>query len=211
MNYAKYIDIPNWEQIRDDLIAFRNKRISEGVYDREDGKGLYGWWCHFEDEVEKELPLLLEAFDNMGLKMRQLILFVNTTNSLDVTDHNNPEAIFIHQDSEDSDEAEGFKQPKEIEWSTTFNPTTAINIPLEYCEGSSTLFYERINNLPEVYYPKYDCGGLDHNSVKEVFRFELNKPAVLKINVPHGVHNPHKEDRVVATFRFYNSIDHLLD
>lgn len=211
MNYAKYIDIPNWEQIRDDLIAFRNKRISEGLYNRDDGQGLFKWWCHFEDEVKTELPLLFNTFEEMGLKMRQLILFVNSTNSLEVKDHNDPRSIFIHQDSEDSDDAEGFKQPSEIEWSTTFNPTAAINIPMENCEGSGTLFYERINDIPEAYYPKYDCGGLDHNSVKEVFRFELNKPAVLRINVPHGVYNPHKEDRVVATFRFYNSIDHLLD
>ncbi len=40
---------------------------------------------------------------------------------------------------------------------------------------------------------------------------EVAPLAVLRINVPHAVHNPHSEPRVVATFRFRNDIEHLFN
>jgi hypothetical protein len=33
----------------------------------------------------------------------------------------------------------------------------------------------------------------------------------LRVNVPHAVHNPNNEPRVVATFRFRNSVQHLFE
>jgi hypothetical protein len=94
---------------------------------------------------------------------------------------------------------------------TGFETTNAINIPLLNCAGSATLFYKLLKKDPDIYYAATNCGGHAKSSVEEVFRFELDRPAVLRINVPHAVYNPHDEPRVVATFRFYESTDHLLD
>jgi hypothetical protein len=62
-----------------------------------------------------------------------------------------------------------------------------------------------------VYYDDfYMCGGLDHSLITEVDSFTLDKPAILRVNVPHGVLNPTDKLREVATFRFYEDTDHLL-
>ena len=198
MNYAKYIDIPNWIDLRDQLIQFKNIRTPSDAL----------WWCHFENEVTEHIPELIAVFESMGLKMHQLIFFTNLKNDLTAIDHTDPSSMFIHTDRQDDPDSKFDDVPV----LTDFPPTNAINIPMENCEGSLTLFYELKNeSLDDVYYPTYNCGGHDHSNVNEVFRFELNTPAVLRINVPHAVHNPHNEPRVVATFRFRNDIEHLFN
>jgi hypothetical protein len=198
MVYAKYIDIPNWISLRDQLIQFKNTHTP--------AKAL--WWCHFENEVKEHMPELIAVFESMGLHMHQLIFFTNLKNDLSMLDHANPSSMFIHTDRQDDPDSKFDDVPV----LTDFPPTSAINIPMENCEGSLTLFYELKNELlDDVYYPTYNCGGHDHTNVTEVFRFELNTPAVLRINVPHAVHNPHNEPRVVATFRFRNDIEHLFN
>jgi hypothetical protein len=134
-----------------------------------------------------------------------MILFDNLPNDLTITDHDDPLSVFIHTDSEDKEDTVGIPHPPEVEFSTDFKPTYALNIPLENCEESLTMWYEFTrDNDRDCYYPHVDCGGHKHDAVREVFRFELNKPAVIDVSVPHGVYNPHKERRTVATFRFYN-------
>jgi hypothetical protein len=198
MNYAKYIDIPQWEDLRDQLIDFKN------MYTPVDAL----WWCHFEEEVKEQIPDLIATFESMGLRLHQLIFFTNLKNDVSMSDHRDPTSMFIHTDRQDDPDSKFDDVPV----LTDFPPTNAINIPMEQCDGSLTLFYELVDNTAEdVYYPTYNCGGHDHANVKEVFRFELNSPAVLRINVPHAVHNPHNEPRVVATFRFYNDIEYLLN
>jgi hypothetical protein len=198
MNYAKYIDIPNWISLRDQLIRFKKIHTPVDAL----------WWCHFENEVKEHIPELIAVFESMGLHMHQLIFFTNLKNDLNMLDHNNPSSMFIHTDRQDDPDSKF----DDVLVLTDFPPTNAINIPMEYCEDSLTLFYELIDDAADdVYYPTYNCGGHDHANVKEVFRFELNKPAVLRINVPHAVHNPHNEPRVVATFRFRNDIEYLLN
>ena len=100
---------------------------------------------------------------------------------------------------------------------TDFDPTNAINIPLINCENSKTLFYDiqlkdgKQEDDIYVYYDDfYMCGGLDHSLITEVDSFTLDKPAILRVNVPHGVLNPTDKLREVATFRFYEDTDHLL-
>lgn len=198
MNYAKYIDIPNWTNLRDQLIKFSEENTPKDAL----------WWCHFEDEVKAQIPELIDTFASMNLTMKQLIIFTNLQNDLNQKDHTNPEAIFIHTDREDDPDSTFDKVPV----LTNFPPTNAINIPLLNCEGSLTLFYKlKDESQSDVYYPTYNCGGHDHSNVEEVFRFELDKPAVLRINVPHAVHNPHTAPRVVATFRFAEDIEYLLN
>ena len=87
----------------------------------------------------------------------------------------------------------------------------ALNIPLEHCEESTTLFYSLTDeSQDDVYYPTYNCGGHSHSNAVEVERFNLVQPAVLRVDVPHGVYNPCKEPRTVATFRFESDLQDLL-
>jgi len=195
MIYSKYIHVPNWQQHQKDLIDFY---YSAGKYSPD-----MWWWCHFDDEVKLHMPNLIKDFASVGLQMHQLIYFTTPPKDITVTDHEDPLSIFIHQDAQDNPDYY-------TDLDTQFNPTFAVNIPLENCEGSTTFFYRRTDDEPEVYYPWHGCGGLKHSSVKEVHRFELNQPALLRINVPHGVFNPHAAHRTVATFRFYNNIDFLI-
>ncbi len=195
MIYSKYIHVPNWQQHQKDLIDFY---YSAGKYSPD-----MWWWWHFDDEVKLHMPNLIKDFASVGLQMHQLIYFTTPPKDITVTDHEDPLSIFIHQDAQDNPDYY-------TDLDTQFNPTFAVNIPLENCEGSTTFFYQRTDDEPEVYYPWHGCGGLKHSSVKEVHRFELNQPALLRINVPHGVFNPHAAHRTVATFRFYNNIDFLI-
>jgi hypothetical protein len=184
-----FIDIPDLEKHQTSLINFRNTRGNTNTL----------WWCHFKDEVDEHLPDLTKMFkEHFSLTVRQLIYFCIPHNKEGITDPNHPESIFIHIDGKDED------------W-TLFDPNFAVNIPLEHCEGTYTMFYEKINDDPDPYYPVYDCGGVAHTSVKEAFRFQLHKTAVLRINEPHGVFNPNKELRVVATIRFEENLEHLLE
>jgi hypothetical protein len=196
--YAKYIDIPNWESLRTQIIDFKNKFTPpppETV-----------WWCHFEEEVKKEIPDLVDTFNRMNLTMKQMIIFTNLQNDLSVTDNNNPLSIFVHTDREDDADSPYDKIPV----LTDFVPTIALNIPLENCEDSMTLFYKlKDEQRSDVYYPTYNCGGHDHQNIVEVERFNLTKPAVLRINVPHGVHNPNSQPRTVATFRFQENLEYF--
>ena len=205
MNYAKYIDIPNWETFRDNIVGFRNRDLEKNKDWPDSGRHI--WWCYFKDEVDENVPGLIETFKSLGLTMRQMILFNNVPNDINVKDHNNPKSLFIHTDSQDDSKSpyDGYRNIV-----TNFVPTHALNIPLVNCEGSTTIFYKRINDNPEVFHVNPGCGGWAHQDVEEVSRFHLNKPAVLRINIPHAVWNPHNSDRIVATFRFEESLEKYL-
>lgn len=201
MIYAKFIHIPEWEKLQKELINFRYK------HSRPDEL----WWCHFEEEVKEKLPNLHNTFQNMNLKMRQLIFFDNLNNSLEVTDPTDSRCLFIHTDRADDENTVGTGLPEDIEYSTNFQPRWAINIPLENYAGSKTIWYELLDKTaPDVLYTAYDCGGHDPKNCEEVFRFELTQPAILAIDKPHAVYNPNKEIRSVATFRFYEDLEFLI-
>ena len=195
MLFAKFISIPEWESLQQKLIDHKNKTT------------VSKWWCFFPDEVKQDLPDVYTTFENMGLHIKQMIYFTNVQNDLSVKDNMDPKSVFIHTDREDELDA---RHEDNIPLLTNFQPDYAINIPLEYCKGSLTLFYKPINSNSDVYYPVYNCGGHRHDDVEEVHRFELSTPAVLRINVPHAVHNPHPNPRSVATFRFYENLEYLL-
>ena len=206
MKYYQYVDIPEWKHLQVELIEYRNKNLfsTKNDLDLDPDKK---WYCYFADTVKKDLPNVYLTFEKMNLHVKQMIFFTNMQNDLSITDSLDPRSVFIHTDSEDNTDA---RYETNVPLLTDFQPTNALNIPLENCEGSLTLFYKTINNNPDVYYPLYNCGGHAHYDVVEVERFELNRPAVLRINVPHAVHNPHSEPRSVATFRFYEDLENLL-
>lgn len=207
MKYYNFIDLPNWKNHQTDIIKFRDNNpppdelISEYLKHTPEGQEVYvSWYCFFADEIKKGLPELYNTFESMGLNVHQMIFFTNKPNNEEVTDPKDPMCPFIHIDAKDE---ETFEE-------TQFEPTNAINIPLENCEDSFTTFYKIKDKEQHTYYPNfYLCGGLYPETVKEVDRFTLSKPAVLRVNVPHAVLNPTNELRHVATFRFYNDTEFL--
>ena len=207
MKYYNFIDLPNWKKHQSDLIQFRNNNpppqniVDDFAKHTMEGQDVYvHWYCFFEDEIEKGLPELYKDFKDMGLDVHQLIFFTNKSNDETVVDPTDPMCPFIHIDAKDVDDNE----------ETQFAPTNAINIPLENCENSFTTFYKVLDTEHHTYYPNfYLCGGLAPDTVEEVERFTLSKPAALRVNVPHAVLNPTNELRHVATFRFYNNTDFL--
>lgn len=201
MKYMNYIDIPNWEKYKGDLLYFYEKL----------GDPKRVWWCYHEDQVQEHIPEFYNMWEKeFGIHLRQLIFFVNYKNDPTVMDPNDDRAIFIHVDSQDVDDQDE-RLPLNQQYATQFNPKHAINIPLVNCEGSYTLWYQQINNNPHTYYPKYDCGGIHPLDAKELYRGELSKPAVLKIDIPHGVYIPENSPRIVATMRFYEPLDFLMN
>ena len=206
MNYYNYVDVADWKRLQTQLIEHKNKNLWSTKEDL-DNDPKKKWYCYFSEQIKEELPDVYNTFESMGLHVRQLIYFTNMQNDLSIKDNMDERSVFIHTDAEDVLDA---RYENNIPMLTDFQPMNALNIPLENCDGSLTLFYKTINSNPDVYYPLYDCGGHGHNDVKEVARFELSKPAVLRINVPHAVHNPHGEPRSVATFRFYEDLEDYL-
>ena len=199
MNYAKYIDLPNWKNLQEQLIEFRETHSNKEVF----------WWSHSLDEIEEHLPDIANTFKSLGLTIRQMIFFTNLNNDIDIDDPLDMRAVFIHTDMPDDPESR-LKYP--IPVFTDFEPSNAINIPLLNCDGSTTLFYKlKDQTAKDVYYRANDGAGHSKNNVEEIYRFELNKPAVIRVNVPHAVWNPNPEPRIVVTFRFVESIDHLLE
>lgn len=196
MKNYNYIDIPNWKTLRDQIIEF--KKVAE----KSEPESLC-WQCYFLDTLKKELPDVVDAFAKLGLTPRQMILFDNAPNNINEKDHKSGKAVFVHIDARDDEREE-----------TDFDPTNAINIPLVNCAESETLFYELLiddeGEMYRYYEDFYMCGGLNHKMIKEVDRFKLDKPAILRVNIPHGVYNPTNEIREVATFRCYENTDHLL-
>lgn len=209
MKYYNFIDLPNWKNHQTSIMDFRSNNpppkelVDEYAKHAAEGEDTYvSWYCFFEDKIKEELPDLYADFKAMGLDVHQMIFFTNKPNDESVTDPKDPMCPFIHIDAKD-DEYDGNDE-------TQFEPTNAINIPLENCENSFTTFYKINDREDHVYYPNfYLCGGLEPTAVTEVERFTLSKPAVLRVNVPHAVINPTNELRHVATFRFYNNTEFL--
>lgn len=206
MKYYNYIDIPNWKILQKQLIEHCHKNLFRTKEDIDKDPDLK-WWCYFPEQIKKDLPDVFYTFKRMGLSIKQMIYFTNMQNDILITDSSDPKSLFIHTDHEDNLDA---RYDTNVPLLTNFQPTNALNIPLENCEGSSTLFYRRLNNNGDVFYPMYNCGGHACTDVEEVERFELYKPAVLRINVPHAVYNPHHKLRSVATFRFNESLETYL-
>jgi hypothetical protein len=198
MKYANYLDMPDWEKHRESLWEFKTKNMPDDL-----------WWSFPEEKIKEGLPEFYDMLvTKFNLHVKQLIFFGNLTNDINITDPTDSRAIFIHIDSMDSNEQIGKQQPPDQMASTKFLTTNAINIPLRHYEGTYTLWYEE-KEPSTVLYTHYGCGGLQRESLNEVFRFQLTSPAVININKPHGVWNPNQQTRWVATMRFHESLEHL--
>jgi hypothetical protein len=80
---------------------------------------------------------------------------------------------------------------------------TAICFPIYNTEDSITSFYEPYHS--DAYYKKSDNKTIlfeISNSIRKIDEFTLNKPTIMKITVPHGVHSTSNKPRAVYSIRF---------
>jgi hypothetical protein len=188
MKYADYITIPNFEKHTADLLEFRRTQGNTGTY----------WDNYQDDEIEHHFPNLVKEFkDSFNLTIIQLVFFSIPPNDIWIKDPLDPKAVYIHVD--------GYNEEHQ-----KYIPKHAINLPLEYCEGTLTFFYKLRKENAGTYYTVFDCEGISPNAVEQVEQIEISKPAIIRVDVPHGVWNPNSNNRLVVTLRFAENLDHML-
>lgn len=79
----------------------------------------------------------------------------------------------------------------------------SLNMPVLNCPGTSTVFYE--GNAEPEYIP-LNNGKIGYNkflpeNCTEIERFTLDRPAILRVDVPHNVVNPNDTLRIALAFR----------
>lgn len=189
MVYARYVEIPRFEEHRLRLLNFRKINGDLSTL----------WDNYNEEQSNLYFPEIVKEFKNsFGITVIQLIFFSIPPNKLGITDSYDPKSIFVHTDSYNEDN---------MPYDTNF----AINLPLENCNGTYTIFYKYVDKPTLVHYPVFTGLGLSHSVVEEVDRFEVCRPSILRINEPHGVWNPTDRNRLVATIRFKENLEYLIE
>jgi hypothetical protein len=185
--FYQYFDYPNWLDHQEKLLAYRKLKIPNDQ----------AWGGVNYDEFVTDLKDIIDDYKDLGLYIKQIIFISFPPTDLNSTDMNDPKTIYIHIDSKD-DEEHLLKDSVD----TVFAPKYVLNIPLVNCEKSTTFFYDVIDptkNTPSNHI--WGGGCVDYSNVVEADNFTLNKPAFLKVDVPHAVHNPTDELRIVCSMR----------
>jgi hypothetical protein len=197
--YYSYYDYPGWEEHQKRLWDYRERVNPEDQ----------AWWSVNYDTFKDDLGDLLQEFRDVGIYVQQIIYIAFRSTQMDNMDPSDASSIYIHIDSKDDEEHLQKQQD-----TTTFTPEYVFNIPLKNCESSETLFFEFIDPTdPNRNLGQHAWGGgcVDYNNIYEADRFKLDRPAFLKINGPHAVHNPTQEPRIVASIRIHKDSPALKD
>lgn len=205
-NYWRFLDIPDWEIHRDDILKFleNNPLSSTEMKEFELDEKLGSttsliWQCLEEEKIKEAFPKLCDAFLNLGLNVRFALILKFESSNDDISDTGSKNCPYIHIDEGICD---GLVSANRF----------AINIPLLNCENSHTLFYSIKNERKEKYYTYYNQTGLDPECVNIESRLPgLTKPALLRTHVPHSVVNYSDKTRTVVTFRFYEDLEFLFN
>jgi hypothetical protein len=192
---CKYFDFHNWKDTQTSLINyFKKLQITEL------------WYPISLEEMEENVPEVVATLRKNNIIPLQLIFFqFPGPTDLNINDPNDIRTPYLHIDNLDNEEV--CSKTRTV---TLFSPVYVLNIPLINCEKSETLFYNYINpEEPELQWhawgPKNnEIRLIDRNNVVLFDRITLDKPAFLKINMPHAVHNPTNEPRIVASIRIGN-------
>lgn len=196
ITYCKYFEFENWLYVKERLIDYFQRSNIEDI-----------WYPISLAEMEKDIPDIVELLKKSGAIPLQLI-FIQFPGPTDLTstDPDSSKTVYIHIDHPDEDENASVEITRAP---TDFIPKYVLNIPLINCESSLTLFYDlKDKNKKELPWggwgsePKESGVTLvDHSNVTLVDSIVLDKPAILKIDVPHAVHNPTDNLRIVASIR----------
>jgi hypothetical protein len=196
ITYCKYFEFENWLYVKERLIDYFQRSNIEDI-----------WYPISLAEMERDIPDIVELLKKSGAIPLQLI-FIQFPGPTDLTstDPDDPKTVYIHIDHSDEDEHATLEITRAP---TNFVPTHVLNIPLINCESSITLFYElKDKTKNELPWGGWGIGPkeagitvVDHSNVTLVDTIVLDKPAILKIDVPHAVHNPTPDLRIVASIR----------
>jgi hypothetical protein len=193
--FYQYFDYPNWLEHQKKLLAYRELKMANIVTDNQ------SWAALNYDEFSMDLKDVIEDYAQLGLYIKQIIFISFPPTDLNSTDMNDPKTIYIHVDSKDDNE-----HLLKDSAPTLFSPKYVLNIPLVNCENSTTFFYDFIDPNKQTKSTHIHFGGcVDYSNVVEVDKFTLNKPAFLKVSVPHAVHNPTDSLRIVCSMRVDDS------
>lgn len=190
MKYYHYFEYPNWQKHRDMLISYREEK----------GFAKEAWTGVNLDQFKNDLPELILELKEQGIELLQIIFIAFRQTNLDSMDPNDPSSVYIHIDSKDD-----YEHLEKGVAPTTFAPEYVLNIPLINCDQSETLHYELIDPTLPGSNHAWGGGCVDYKNIKEVSRFTLDRPAILKVDVPHAVHNPTLNPRIVASMRITSS------
>lgn len=185
--FYHYFDYTNWKDHRDRLLAYKQEKVPDSE----------AWYGLSNEDFSEDLTDIIDDYRKLGVYINQIIFISFPPTDLNSTDMNDSKTIFIHIDSQDDEEhllKDGL--------STKFAPKYVLNVPLKNCEKSTTFFYDVVdpnNNNSN----KHVWGGgcVDYSNVVEVEKFNLDRPAFLKVDVPHAVHNPTNDLRIVCSMR----------
>lgn len=163
-----YVDIMNWEIIRDEILPI----IPESLLTGSSSSVSYPPEVF---EACRKNSVLMTEFRRLGL-----IDFWHSTGIVVVKPNG---ALPIHTD--------------------TGRHIWSLNIPMLNCSGSSTVFYE-VNAEPVFTPPKNGTTAYNKfpsENCIEIDRFTLDRPALLRVNLPHNVVNLTVAPRIALAFR----------
>lgn len=185
--FYHYFDYENWKDHRDRLLAYMEEKNTKKE----------AWFGLSDEEFHDDLSDIIEDYRKLGVYLKQIIFISFPPTDLSCTDKNDPRTIFIHIDSQDDEE-----HLSKDGLSTLFSPKYVLNVPLKNCEKSTTFFYDIIdpdNHKSDQHV--WGGGCVDYDNVVEAERLTLDRPAFLKVDVPHAVHNPTEDLRIVCSMR----------
>lgn len=98
----------------------------------------------------------------------------------------------------------------------------AINIPISGCEGTHHVYYNcKEDNIVEIKDQSNKRQGYskivspkDKSQMKELSRYEITKPALVKVNIMHGVENFKNTNRIMMSIRwpmFFTDLEQVFD
>lgn len=193
--YCKYYEFTDWQIVKNSLLQLYRQINQQELF-----------YAMPASELIQHVPQAMQILSQAGVDVNHIffIKFPGPTD-LSITDPNDSRTVYIHCDRVD----DGSAAENDNRFVNTIPPKYALNIPLLNCESSTTFFYKlKDANMDELPWAGWGQELLEdgtttiaHSNVERVDQITLDRPALVKIDSPHGVHNPTDDYRVVASVR----------
>jgi hypothetical protein len=195
----KYLDLPGWEQQVEFLLKWTDQNR---IADQDD----FQRWHRSEVEFLPEFKDHFKWWKQWGIIPNEMFVIRTPQNDIKITDVNDPRCPRIHQDHK-------FINVGDFNLNG-FEPQYSINFPLKDCSNTYTHFFEIVDTSKDPWVPYYgNESGADPRVCKEISQYHLIKPIIMRVKVPHCIHNPNPTLRQVICFRFENDsqLDHWIE
>lgn len=164
----KFVDIPNFDKIQQDLVAMVPSFFKE--------VSTHAVVVNVED-IKLHCPLLIDFFEknNLVWDIARFFMIAPMTE------------IRIHIDGNS-------ENPKFL----------ALNLPVMGYKNTNMNWWDQVELCGVESTEKYgkNIGYYDSDNKVMTHTVELNSPALVQIDIPHNVNNPHDCARVVLSVRF---------